>query len=200
MVVEKEKKPKQKRPLQPCNNNDINIISGNGNGSGPQKTIEETYQKKSQLEHILLRPDTYVGSIERHKQTLWVYEDDTMVQKEIEYVPGLYKIFDEILVNAADNKQRDPSMKNVKVEISVEDNRISVFNDGDGIPVEIHQQEGVYVPELIFGHLLTSSNYDDNVKKTTGGRNGYGAKLTNIFSTEFVIETADGKRQRKYKQ
>jgi DNA topoisomerase-2 len=66
--------------------------------------------------------------------------------------------------------------------------------------VEIHKEEGVYVPELIFGHLLTSSNYDDAEKKTTGGRNGYGAKLTNIFSTEFVIETADGKRQKKYKQ
>ncbi|CAL5440686.1 unnamed protein product [Camellia sinensis] len=70
----------------------------------------------------------------------------------------------------------------------------------DGVPVEIHQEEGVYVPEMIFGHLLTSSNYDDLTKKTTGGRNGYGAKLTNIFSTEFVIETADGKRQKKYKQ
>ncbi|KAK6162995.1 hypothetical protein DH2020_002836 [Rehmannia glutinosa] len=123
-----------------------------------------------------------------------------MVQKSITFVPGLYKIFDEILVNAADNKQRDPKMDSVKVTIDVESSCISVYNNGDGVPVEIHQEEGVYVPELIFGHLLTSSNYDDNEKKTTGGRNGYGAKLTNIFSTEFVIETADGKRQRKYKQ
>lgn len=123
-----------------------------------------------------------------------------MVYRPISYVPGLYKIFDEILVNAADNKQRDPKMDMVKVVIDVEKNFISVYNSGDGVPVEIHQEEGVYVPELIFGHLLTSSNYDDTVKKTTGGRNGYGAKLTNIFSTEFVIETADGKRQRKYKQ
>ncbi|GLJ21974.1 hypothetical protein SUGI_0411630 [Cryptomeria japonica] len=194
--MEKENKAKQRRPLQPCNSNNDNIGTGSGNG----KSIEETYQKKSQLEHILLRPDTYVGSIEKHRQTLWVYENGAMVRKEIEYVPGLYKIFDEILVNAADNKERDPKMNSVKVEISEEDRRISIYNNGDGIPVEIHQQEGVYVPELIFGHLLTSSNYDDNVKKTTGGRNGYGAKLTNIFSTEFIIETADGKRQKKYKQ
>lgn len=166
----------------------------------PQKTIEQTYQKKTQLEHILLRPDTYVGSIEKHTQALWVYENDVMVHRSVTYVPGLYKIFDEILVNAADNKQRDPSMDLLKVVIDPEQNCISVYNNGDGVPVEIHQEEGVYVPELIFGHLLTSSNYDDNVKKTTGGRNGYGAKLTNIFSTEFVIETADGKRQKKYKQ
>ncbi|XP_057870528.2 DNA topoisomerase 2 [Cryptomeria japonica] len=194
--MEKEKKAKQRKPLQPCNSNSNNDNISNVNG----KSIEETYQKKSQLEHILLRPDTYVGSIERHKQTMWVYENGGMVHKEIEYVPGLYKIFDEILVNAADNKERDPKMNSVKVEISEEDRRISIYNNGDGIPVEIHQQEGVYVPELIFGHLLTSSNYDDNVKKTTGGRNGYGAKLTNIFSTEFIIETADGRRQKKYKQ
>lgn len=164
------------------------------------KTIEETYQKKSQLEHILLRPDTYIGSVEKHTQTLWVYEGDEMVHRPITYVPGLYKIFDEILVNAADNKQRDPRMDSLKVTIDAEKNMISVYNNGDGVPVEMHREENVYVPELIFGHLLTSSNYDDTVKKTTGGRNGYGAKLSNIFSTEFVIETADSKNGLKYKQ
>ena len=61
--------------------------------------------------------------------------------------------------------------------------RVSVTNDGDGIPIEEHPTEKVWVPELIFGHLLTSSNYDDSKERTTGGRNGYGAKLTNVFST-----------------
>ncbi|CAH9108152.1 unnamed protein product [Cuscuta epithymum] len=183
---------KNKLPLQSSNN--ANIANGNG------KTIEETYQKKTQLEHILLRPDTYIGSVEKHVQNIWVWEDGSMIHRSVSYVPGLYKIFDEILVNAADNKQRDPKMDSLKVVIDPEQNLISVYNNGDGVPVEIHQEEGVYVPELIFGHLLTSSNYDDTVKKTTGGRNGYGAKLTNIFSTEFVIETADGKRKRMYKQ
>ncbi|KAK4770618.1 hypothetical protein SAY87_031150 [Trapa incisa] len=186
----------KKLPLQ--SSHSVNIAPAAP--TGPRKTIEETYQKKSQLEHILLRPDTYIGSIENHTQTLWVYENEEMVNRPVTYVPGLYKIFDEILVNAADNKQRDPRMDSLKVSIDVEQNLISVYNNGDGVPVEIHQEEQVYVPELIFGHLLTSSNYDDSVKKTTGGRNGYGAKLTNIFSTEFVIETADGKRQKKYKQ
>nr|DAD29697.1 TPA_asm: hypothetical protein HUJ06_031165 [Nelumbo nucifera] len=187
----------RKLPLQTSN---IANVPSSRPLVGSGKTIEETYQKKSQLEHILLRPDTYVGSIEKHTQTLWVYDGGEMVHRPVTYVPGLYKIFDEILVNAADNKQRDPSMDSVKVVIDAEQNCISVYNNGDGVPVEIHQEEGVYVPELIFGHLLTSSNYDDTVKKTTGGRNGYGAKLTNIFSTEFIIETADGKRQKKYKQ
>lgn len=186
--------PQTKYPLQ---SSSAANVAATGGG---KKTIEEMYQKKTQLEHILLRPDTYVGSVEKHTQTLWVYENDEMVHRAVSYVPGLYKIFDEILVNAADNKQRDPSMDALKVSIDAEANTVSIFNNGDGVPVEIHQEEKVYVPELIFGHLLTSSNYNDNEKKTTGGRNGYGAKLTNIFSTEFVIETADGKRQKKYKQ
>ena len=58
----------------------------------------------------------------------------------------------------------------------------------------------IYVPELIFGHLLTSSNYNDNEKKVTGGRNGYGAKLCNIFSSEFIVETADKVNGLKYTQ
>lgn len=115
-------------------------------------------------------------------------------------VPGLYKIFDEILVNAADNKIRDPSMDVLKVTIDPEKNEISVFNNGRGIPIELHEKEKIYIPELIFGHLLTSSNYDDEEKKVTGGRNGYGAKLCNIFSTEFTVETADKEQKLKYKQ
>lgn len=53
---------------------------------------------------------------------------------------------------------------------------------------------------MIFGHLLTSSNYDDDQEKVTGGRNGFGAKLCNIFSTKFKLETADSKTKKKYTQ
>jgi hypothetical protein len=86
-------------------------------------------------------------------------------QRTISYVPGLFKIFDEILVNAADNKQRDATMTCVRVDIDPVAGSVRVYNDGAGIPVEVHKVEGVYVPELIFGHLLTSSNYDDTEKK-----------------------------------
>ena len=131
-----------------------------------------------------------------------------MVEREVTYVPGLFKIFDEILVNAADNKQRDPTMDCLRVTIDPSKNMISVYNNGQGqltafrplmevihivgIPVEFHEKEKMYVPELIFGHLLTSSNYNDDDKKVVGGRNGFGAKLANIFSTKFIVETADG--------
>uniref|UniRef100_A0A3Q3W8U2 DNA topoisomerase 2 n=1 Tax=Mola mola TaxID=94237 RepID=A0A3Q3W8U2_MOLML len=169
--------------------------------AGSKLSVERVYQKKTQLEHILLRPDTYIGSVEPLTQQMWVFDEDIgMNQREITYVPGLYKIFDEILVNAADNKQRDKNMTAIKITIDPESNTISIWNNGKGIPVVEHKDEKMYVPALIFGHLLTSSNYDDEEKKVTGGRNGYGAKLCNIFSTKFTVETACKEYRHSFKQ
>lgn len=106
------------------------------------------------------------------------------------------KIFDEILVNARDHYVNDDSCDIIKVTIDISQNEISVMNNGKGIDIEMHKEHNVYVPELIFGHLLTSTNYDDTEKRTTGGRNGYGAKLTNIFSNFFSISTVDGKTKK----
>lgn len=94
----------------------------------------------------------------------------------------------------------DPNMDTLKVNIDVDEGTISIYNNGRGIPIEIHSVEKIYIPELIFGHLLSSSNYDDDEKKLTGGRNGYGAKLANIYSHEFTVETADKNSRQKYKQ
>ena len=133
----------------------------------------ETYQKKTQLEHILLRPDTYVGSVARVTQPMWVLDGAgagaRLVLRPTTFVPGLYKVFDEILVNAADNRARQGSgMNALDVTIDAAAGVLSVRNNGKGIPVALHKEHGVYVPELIFGHLLTSSNYDDDEKKVTG--------------------------------
>ena len=178
------------------------LSSKNIKVSNASKSIEQTYTKKTQLEHILLRPDTYIGSVEKQTQNMWVYESESkqVVNKQITYVPGLYKIFDEIIVNAADNKQRDKTMDRIEVTIDTADGSIRVWNNGKGIPVHIHKEHNIYVPELIFGNLLTGSNFDDDEAKTTGGRNGYGAKLANIFSTCFIVETADSERGLKFKQ
>lgn len=197
--TKKNASSKLKQPLGDATNS----TAGSSRSSTPKPTnASETYQKLSQLEHILKRPDTYIGSVEKTKTEMWCFDAETesMVFKEVTIVPGLYKIFDEILVNAADNKIRDPSMKNIRVKIDAENNIIEVMNDGKGIPIEMHTKENMYIPELIFGNLLTSSNYDDDQKKVTGGRNGFGAKLCNIFSTQFEVETADLNMGKLYKQ
>ena len=167
-----------------------------------EPSIEEQYKKLTQYEHILSRPDTYVGSLVFQKERLWVFNSskNKLEFKDVNYVPGLFKIFDEILVNAADNYQRDKNMKYIKVDIYPDKNIIKIKNGGKGIPIEIHKTYNMYVPQLIFGNLLTSSNYDDKIKKITGGRNGYGAKLTNIFSKTFIVETSNKDKRKKYKQ
>lgn len=167
------------------------------------------YQKKSQLEHILLRPDTYVGSLKEVTDELYVIPESQMEKKTISYVQGFMKIFDEILVNAIDHSVTDSTVSYIKVEIDQKTNSISVMNDGHGIPVEWHSSTEVdeagnekkiecYTPELIFGYLLTSSNYNDNEQRMTGGRNGYGSKLAVIFSKEFTLETLENGKY--YKQ
>lgn len=156
-------------------------------------SIEDTYKKYTQLEHVLARPGMYIGEITNISAENWSIEHDAMVLKELTWNPGLYKIFDEVLVNAIDQSQRSNQVKKISVEIT--DDSISVLNDGPGIPIEIHKEYNIYVPELIFGNLLSSSNYDDSKKRTVGGTNGLGAKLANIYSTEFVVETcSNGKK------
>lgn len=155
--------------------------------------LEDIYQKMSQLEHILTRPDTYVGTLNPTDGQLWVYINGKIVLKDIMYCPGLFKIIDEIFVNACDHHKNNETCNVIKVTITK--NKITVWNNGPGIPIEIHKKEGVYIPELIFGHLLTSTNYNDKQKRITGGRNGYGAKLTNAFSLWYRVITVDGKNK-----
>ena len=166
------------------------------------------YKKHTHREHILELPDTYIGSIDTHSEERWIWSESTgrMEWNSTEFCPGFYKLFDEVLVNALDHRVRLQSSTAVDVQplkniwVTIDKNRISVRNDGDGIPVGTHPEYGMHVPEMIFGHLLTSSNYDKNEAKIVGGKNGYGAKLANIFSKEFVVETMDHREGKKYKQ
>ncbi|KHJ95992.1 DNA gyrase/topoisomerase IV, A subunit [Oesophagostomum dentatum] len=167
--------------------------------AGEKKAPAKPKEPKEKKEKIA---DISMSMTEEDKNPMWIYDTSTekLVMKDIQYVPGLYKIFDEILVNAADNKQRDPKMNCIKINIDKEKNQISIYNNGKGIPVVHHKVENMYVPEMIFGTLLTSSNYDDSQRKVTGGRNGYGAKLCNIFSSEFTLETSSKEFGKAFKQ
>ena len=163
---------------------------------------EKKYEKLSHKEHIMARPDTYVGKLEPTQEAQWIYDEDQkkMVQKMITYSQGEFKIFDEVLVNALDASEEDDSVDAIKVYFSKEDGCITVYNTGAGIDVSMHEKEKIPIPELIFGNLLTSSNYDDGVKRTTGGRNGYGAKLANVLSSLFKVEIGHPASKKKYKQ
>jgi DNA topoisomerase-2 len=168
------------------------------------------YKKLDARDHVLTRPGMYIGSIEPDVCDTWVYDGERMIKKTLNYVPGLYKIFDEILVNAIDhsfrlkkekNEGKDVNLvKNIKVSIDRETGVIEVMNDGDGIEIALHPEHKIYIPELIFGNMLTSTNYDDTEEKTIGGTNGVGSKVSNIFSVWFEVETVDHVRKLHYKQ
>lgn len=152
--------------------------------------MSSSYKKYTPLQHVLARPDTYVGSLNPDVSKQWVVSEESMKMKQTSFVGGLFKIFDEILVNALDQVQVDEDVDKITVDVDVSAGSVCVSNTGKGIPIEQHAEyNNVWVPELIFGELLTSSNYDDSQERTTGGRNGYGAKLANIFSKRFIVET-----------
>eukprot|EP00756_Hemistasia_phaeocysticola_P006951 Hpha_TRINITY_DN14062_c2_g1::TRINITY_DN14062_c2_g1_i1::g.43869::m.43869/K03164/TOP2; DNA topoisomerase II len=175
-----------------------NKKGGSGEVMKDGRSVEETYVKLSQHEHVRLRPDSYVGSTKPLTEMTWVWEDDRIVYKEVTYVPALFRIFDEVIVNAADNSNRDPGQTFIEVSIDAKEGSVTVRNDGEGIPSLMHKKHNIRVPHLLFGVLLTGSNYDDSQEKITGGRNGYGAKLTNIFSKRFIVKTRkDGLLYRK---
>ena len=173
----------------------------------------DKYQKKDLVTHIYDTPDTYVGGSDLIEEVLPILQENESIQTEtFEYIPALYNIFNEILVNARDqvvrldqNKSNNP-VTTLKILINKSSGLIIIYNDGEGIDIAEHPTEkdkkgkSIMIPEMIFGHLLTSTNYGKDEKKIVGGKNGYGAKLTNIFSQYFKLETVDQERGLKYTQ
>ena len=168
--------------------------------------LSKQYRKHTHREHILSLPDTYIGSVENSAEEFYVVEDESFVQKTINpFNPGFYKLIDELLVNAHDHvvrlreRKSDNPVKHIDIEIK-ENKTIVIRNDGESIDVEKHPEYDVYIPQMIFGELLTSTNYDKSEKKLVGGKNGYGVKLVNIFAKKMTLTIVDGKRQLKYTQ
>ena len=185
-----------------------------------KENIDKKYQKKTDKEHVLDNPDTYIGSIEQISSNMYIYDETNkkIVEKTINFIPGLYKLFDEAIVNCRDhalrmeqliannpeNSATSACQKNYPVthiEITIaDDGIITLTNDGNGIDVYIHSEYNVWIPELIFAHMRTSTNYDKTEKKIVGGKNGFGFKLVLIWSSWGKIETVDAKTGQKYVQ
>ena len=149
----------------------------------------------------------YTGSVDATvSENTIIDADGSLVTKRFEIVPAFLQCFEEILMNAADRvsaaHESDSTIvcrtKTIMVEVSR--NEISVFNDGDSIAPVMLPEFQVYAAELIFGHLRSSSNYDDSKARITSGKNGFGAKICNVFSSTFKVETACAKTGIKYRQ
>tara|TARA_A100001037_G_scaffold45808_2_gene37077 strand:+ start:21598 stop:24966 length:3369 start_codon:yes stop_codon:yes gene_type:complete len=172
-----------------------------------KKPVEDEYEEKDLRTHIYENSDTYAGSDQKITAMLPTMKSDekTINIIETEYIPVIYKCFDEIIVNARDQRERlkdrdgAVNLTEIRVTVDKESGIVSIFNNGDSIKVEKHSS-GLYNPNLIFGRLLTSGNYKKNEKRTVGGKNGYGAKIVNIFSDSFDIEVGDRFTKKKYTQ
>lgn len=170
-------------------------------------SISVKYQHKTDRQHILDNPDTYIGSVDQSENICWTYDEvsNKITNKPICYIPGLYKLFDECLVNTRDHMIRmetiETEYKCSYINISVnETGLITMTNDGEGIDIVVHPETALWVPEMIFGHLRTSTNYNKEEEKIVGGKNGFGVKLVYVWSTMGTIETVDHKTLQKYEQ
>ena len=165
------------------------------NMADTKTNLANKYQKKSDREHVLDNPDTYTGSMETTEYSTYIFDDtnNKIVAKELEIIPGLYKLFDEGTVNCRDHQVRqqqaiEAAKANMfpvtKIEFSIEkDGTVTMYNDGNGIDIAKHPEHNLWIPEMIFGHLRTSTNYDKTEKKIVGGKNGFGFKLVLIWSS-----------------
>jgi DNA topoisomerase-2 len=165
-----------------------------------------TYKSLDQREHILHRPDMYIGSVknERQEKYITVESDESyrIIKKNMEYNPGLTRLFIEALSNSIDNlwRSKKANIPMTKIKVNVDSERVTIWNDGLHIPVEINEQSGLYIPDMIFGKFLSGSNYDDTEERLTSGRNGVGVKALNAFSKEFTVKVCDPVNGKLYSQ
>lgn len=177
------------------------------NGASSSKEEDTRFQKLTDREHVLARPDMYCSSVSPSMVNYaTIGESGKVVFKNIKIAPALIQIVEEPLMNATDrvSARHEPSstisVRTTKISIEMDENSFSVMNDGDGVPCDFIDEYGIYTPELIFAHLRTSSNYDDDEQRLNAGRNGIGVKITNIFSKNMSIESIDNKKSIRYSQ
>ena len=169
------------------------------------KNSTKRYQKKDPISHCLDRPDMYVGSIRMRDTSEYIASSNeegeySIYNKQIQSSPAILRIFIEALSNAIDNVERSRGTRTpcttIKVTIDQESGETSIWNDGDVVPIEVNEDEGVYNHTMIFGQLLTGSNYNDEEERIIAGRNGIGIKACNIFSSEFTVTGCDPKKKK----
>ena len=168
-----------------------------------QDEIANTYKHLNDIEHILLKPGMWIGTIEKDKESHWVYNDEkeSMTKCELNLSPALYKIFDEILVNAYDRTAQILNDPTSKIWIDIDSESITIKNNGSTVPIDIHEEFGIYLPEFVFGKVKTSTNYNDNDgNRYTGGTFGIGSKATNIWSKKFIVSLRNAEYKKSYYQ
>ena len=160
------------------------------------------YVMRNEHDHVLLNPDTYVGSVENVETDNWILKEGKVQMQTIQYNPALLKLFDELIVNANDHHIRTKTSENpvTHIQVTIDNGSITICNDGEGIDIAKHPEHNMYIPQLIFATLRTSRNFNTEEKRIVGGKNGFGVKLVFIWSTFASIDCVDSTRQLRYTQ
>lgn len=161
------------------------------------KTIEERFKSMSEREHILNRPGMWVGSIKYEDSQQFIYDVDEAKMKvaDVAYIPAMLKLVDEVISNSCDEFRRKGNMGLTQINVIINANGYITIRDNGGIPIVKHKDAGIYLPEFLFGQLRSSSNFDDSEERDVVGTNGVGSALTNVWSKQYEITSADGKKQ-----
>lgn len=162
-------------------------------------------KKLTLKQQILSKSEMYIGYKKQIENTLWVVKtnkknEDFFEKENVKYSPGLLKIFDEIITNSQDAFLRTKKVTFIEIKIDLEKNNIIVMNDGVGIEISLFENTNIYIPTVIFGEFLSSGNYNEEEDRKTAGNFGYGAKLTNLFSLYFSVETFNKDKSLYFKQ
>lgn len=147
------------------------------------------------VEHILVRPNLWIGSVAPSEKETWVLnEDDTISFKKISYTEGLLKICNEAIDNSVDAGIKSNWEKSTKIDITITKDTFTCEDNGTGISVE-KNESGEWIPVIATCVPMSGTNFEED--RNSIGANGVGIKAANIFSKKFECITCDGKGKLK---
>ena len=147
------------------------------------------------VEHILVRPNLWIGSVSPSEKETWVLnEDDTISFKKISYTEGLLKICNEAIDNSVDVGIKTNWEKSTKIDITITKDTFTCEDNGTGISVE-KNESGEWIPVIATCVPMSGTNFEED--RNSIGANGVGIKAANIFSKKFECVTCDGKGKLK---
>jgi DNA gyrase/topoisomerase IV subunit B len=158
----------------------------------------------SDVEHVRLRPGMYIGSRSSVTSRQFVLTSsmdpetqeisEGFEERDVEFVPGVIKLIDEILSNSIDEYRRDTNLGLDEINVTIKKDGTVTIHDNGGIRILWHPEYQCYLPELYFGTFRAGSNFEDDEERSGVGTNGVGSTLANIFSTKFCVTSCDGKQ------
>lgn len=154
----------------------------------------ETYKKKTSREHILERPNMYIGASNLVDCSEYVLEKGLISKKEVSYIPGLLKIINEIIDNSVDIAIKTNFEICNQISVNISREYVEISDNGPGIPVK-KSPDGEYLPFLCWGYAMSGSNFDNDETRKHIGMNGVGSYCTNVWSKKFTGISDDGENR-----